>query len=561
MSKPLKQLARTLLVGVAAAGPAIEAAQAAPVDAGSLLRQTQQAEDARQAQPSEPPKLMIQREERAEPVDSTPFRLNQLVLSGNRSIALDELLKLAEGLRGRDVTLAELGALSQRITALYRSQGYPLARAVVPAQTIRDGVVRIEIYEATLGRVKLTNRTALRDDAILSQTAALEPGKTISDADLERSLLLVSDIAGIQYQAVLTPGDAVGSSDLGLQVTPGKAYDATAGLDNAGNAATGRVRAIGAVAWFNPLGSGDAVNLNLMSSGKDMAYLRVAGEGLLPGAGARWGAAVSELNYTLGGALAGLQGHGNAGQVSAWARYALVRSVARSTQLQAQFDRLSLNDALDASGVHNNRSIDVLTGEVSDSLRGDGSVSWWTLVLSSGRLKFNNGAAQDADAASARTLGSFFKADLNANHLRSLGGQRSLLLSATAQTATKNLDSSQKLQLGGANLLRAYDTGAVSADAGYALSAEYRDLLAVTPYGGWQWTAFIETGAITASHEPWTNASPNSAHLSGAGLGLNLEGAGPWSAKAHVAKSLGGNPNLPGVSRSERAWVSVARAF
>jgi len=235
--------------------------------------------------------------------------------------------------------------------------------------------------------------------------------------------------------------------------------------------------------------------------------------------------------------------------------------VARSTSLRLQFDHLSLNDDIDSAGVRNDRGVNAWTADLSGNLRDEQSVSWWTAALSVGQLGFGNASAQSSDAASARSEGQFGKVNVSANHLRSLGATNSVLLSVTAQWAQKNLDSSQKMQFGGSSVQRAYDTSAISGDAGYNVAVEYRDQLAATTYGRWQWSAFAETGMARSSIHPWSTSAPNSVHLNSAGLSLQLEAAGNWSAKALVAKSLGHTAGVSSLGHAARAWVEISRTF
>ena len=65
---------------------------------------------------------------------------------------LHTLLAEAEG---RALTLAQIEGLAARITAFYREHGYILARAYIPAQEMRDGVVEIAVLEGRVGRIEV----------------------------------------------------------------------------------------------------------------------------------------------------------------------------------------------------------------------------------------------------------------------------------------------------------------------------------------------------------------------------------------------------------------------
>ena len=84
------------------------------------------------------------------------FKLNDLRLNGVKALSNEELQSITAPYIGRNVTLGDLEGLAQAITARYKERGYFLAQAVVPVQTVRDGVVEISVIEGRLGKVDVT---------------------------------------------------------------------------------------------------------------------------------------------------------------------------------------------------------------------------------------------------------------------------------------------------------------------------------------------------------------------------------------------------------------------
>ena len=121
---------------------------------------------------------------------------------------------------GKELTLSQLDELAGRITDYYHNQGYPLARAIIPAQTISGGVVRMEIIEARYGKINLDNSSRVDDPLLAATLSPLQAGKMVEQNALDRALLLLSDVPGVAVAATLQPGDAVGTSDLLVATTP-----------------------------------------------------------------------------------------------------------------------------------------------------------------------------------------------------------------------------------------------------------------------------------------------------------------------------------------------------
>jgi hemolysin activation/secretion protein len=498
------------------------AAQAAgPVvpDAGAILQQIQ---------PSMPPLpsasatgLTIEQADGSKLPPSAPFLVQSIQIVGNTRVDTPTLLALVADAQGQMLTLPQLGELAARITAYYQSQGYPLARAIIPAQTIALGVVHIEVIEARYGKVSLDNTSLVNSDLLQATLAPLQSEQAIGQAEMDHALLLLSDIAGVVVNATLKPGEAVGTSDLLVETTPGPVISGNAVLDGYGNRYTGRERIGGTLSVNNPLHHGDTLSVSGLSSGSGMNYGRLAYESLLNGQGTRLGGAYSALDYTLGAPLAALNAHGTAQVSSLWAKHPLLRSRDFNLYGQIQYDELQLRDHVDASSIRTDRRLEnwtlSLTGDARDAL-GAGGINTWSLGWTAGRAGFDDNAAQLADAATAKTQGNFSKWNASLARLQALGAQDTVYLAFSGQWSNTNLDSSQKMSVGGPYTVRAYDMGAVSGDSGYFVSAEYRHDLGQAGGGHWLALAFIDSANVTVNHNTWATGE-NSAALSGAGVG------------------------------------------
>jgi hemolysin activation/secretion protein len=554
-------LAASMLLALAplisqAAGPTLP-------DAGTLLQQLQPSAPALPT--ARGTGLTIEQSDGSKLPTSAPFMVQSIQIVGNTLFDTPTLLALVAQAQGQMLTLPQLGELATRITAYYQSRGYPLARAIIPAQTITQGVLRIEVIEARYGKVSLDNSSRVHSDLLHATLEPLQSDQSISQAEMDRTLLLLSDIAGVEVSATLKPGVAVGTSDLLIDTTPGPLVSGNGVLDSYGNAYTGRERIGATLNVNNPLHHGDTLSVSGLSAGSDMNYGRLAYESLLNGQGTRLGGAYSSLNYALGDPLAALDAHGTAQVSSLWAKHPLQRGQDFNTYGQIQWDGLQLRDRVDASTTRTDRSLEnwtlSLNGDASDTL-GAGGITTWSVGWTEGRVGFDDHAAQLADAATAKTEGTFSKWNAGLARLQGLGSANSLYLAISGQWTNTNLDSSQKMSVGGPYTVRAYDMGAVSGDSGYFVSAEYRHDLGESGGGQWQALAFIDSANVMVNHHTWTTGD-NSTSLSGAGIGLNWSGPDLWSAKLSIAAPFGPTPALVSSSSSNatRAWIEVSRRF
>jgi hypothetical protein len=555
----LRAQAAWLLLGL----PLAAAAQPAPSapNAGSLLQQIPQ--PAASDRPNRANGLTLRRPEGQNLPASAPFEVRAITITGNTLITSEALSALLADAVGQPLTLAQLEALAARITQAYQRQGYPLARAIVPAQTIEDGQVRLQVIEARFGEVRVDNHSRTSNRLINATMAPLQSGDVVAQDKLDRALLLLSDIPGLASQATLSAGSQVGTSDLLVDVQPGARAVGQVTADDHGSQSAGRSRLGVVLNLVNPLGLGDVLSATALSSGKGLNSGGASYELLLNGSGTRIGVGFSSLRYELIGSLASLDAHGTAEVLSAVLRQPLIRSSNLNLSAALTLERTQLRDKVDVSSIATDRTMHdanlSLVGERTDAW-GGGGVTLAQVGVLAGRVGFDNEAAQDGDAASAQTEGGFTKWTLNLSRQQSVGANGTLSLSMRGQWANCNLDASQKLSVGGPFGVRGYDTGVAPGDEGEIFSAEYRHTVRMSAPGVWQASVFADTAHVRINAKPFSGGD-NNLHLSGAGMGLSWTGLDGWQANVAVAAPIGSVPNSLDYSRTTRGWVDIRRQF
>jgi hemolysin activation/secretion protein len=165
---------------------------------------------------------------------------------------------------GKELSLPQLQALADRLSEHYRARGYLLSHAYVPAQDVRDGTVEIAVVEVRVNTLSVKNAAGVGGMA-LAPLARIDTSKVLEGASLERALLLLSDLPGMAVQSTIRPGAQSGTSDLEVDVAPGKRYDGSIDFDNGGSGTSGRYRLGGLLNVNNPLNIGDLLSLRAIA--------------------------------------------------------------------------------------------------------------------------------------------------------------------------------------------------------------------------------------------------------------------------------------------------------
>jgi len=556
---------KEFLVGLLVATSAHAAGPSLP-DAGSILQRVQPP-PARTFSPSSPGLMPDESSGKARQFSNETFLLSAIRITDNTLFDTATLSALVADAHGKSVTLAQLTELATRITDYYRSHGYPLARTIIPAQTIEAGVIRFQVIEPRYGKITLENQSKVRDPLLNATLAALKSGSFVEESGLDRTLLLLSDIPGIIVVPNLKSGSVNGTSDLVVSTRSGPSISGYLGLNNNGNKYTGGENLSGTVVINNPLRHGDTLTLSALTSGPGMRYKSIAYDTLLNGLGTHVGGSASWLQYNFKTGLGdAIKGSGTAQVTSLWAKQPLLRSRDTNVNAQLKYDRLILSDHIDAGStkIYTDRHLDNMTASLSgnfhDNLMTRG-ITTWSLDTTLGRLVFDDPTAQTLNAETTNTQGGFSKLTGSLSHVRSLGGQRELMLGLKGQWASTNLDSSQKMQAGGPASVRAYAAGAVSGDAGYFVNMEMRQPLGFALWGQWTAMAFIDAARMTINRRTWTGGGLNKAALSGAGLGLMWAGPNQYTGMAYVAKPIATKSPLTGPLNPTQFSIDVQKRF
>lgn len=551
-------------------------------DAGSLQRETGRSLQAPEVVPQL--RSAAPKPQEAEP-QAPRITVSRFTIEGAQLLPEPALQALLADQLGQLLSMAELEQAVARIDRAYRDAGW-YAQVWLPPQDVTQGLVRIQVLEGHFGSASVQSpATPLRADTQGVQhtvTAGLQTGHPLSAAKLERGLLLANDLPGIAAMAVLQAGQAVGSSDLRIEVTDQPLLTGDVGISNYGLRTTGKGQLSGGLAVNNLSGRGDQLSLRMLGSahlGSVQARysLPLGYDGLRL---AVWG---SVMGYWLAGSYSALDAKGKAYSAGADLSYPLVRQQARNLQLDVGVQQRRYDDDMLQTAVRRQRNEVLnlgLRGDISDNL-GGGGINWAGVQLVHGRLRMQGSTGEIAqDAAGPNTRGSYTKLAWQASRLQELAGWLGqgwqFQTSVSGQWANKNLGSAERISLGGPDQIRAYPVSEAMGDEGLLLKLQLQRDLGAALGGGWQAQLFYDWGQIRQHQSPWQSwdggsGMANRYHLAGWGLGLRWSGLGAWRGwqlQVSVATPVGNNPvaikgrNSDGSSqRSSRGWLLLSRRF
>ena len=510
----------------------------AQTSAGQLLQQN------RELEPQPPILPEVSRE--PAPLELKPlepkagqvsFTVKRFVFVGNTKIPSAELQPIVADFLNKPITFDDLKRITDAITEYYREQGW-LVRVILPQQDITEGSVTIRVIEAKLGGIRIDNQsTRVSNERVESWVYGRIPqASELSLDELDRAILTLNDLPDVFVTSSLQEGSKPGETLLLLTVTDKPLVNGQVSVDNYGSNNSGIARGSALVNVNGPLGIGDQLSVyGMYSSGNN--YGRLSYTLPVGSSGLRVGVNGSSMSYrVLNNSFNNLYANGFANTGGVEATYPIIRS--RPMNLIGvfnwnynQFRNWSNGANVPENSYDTNVSQLGLSGNLIDGIAG-GGLSTGSLIGSFGDV------GKDAWTSAGQTAGvagNFAKLRYAANRNQAITESLSAYLGVSGQWASKNMDSSEQLYLGGPMSVRAYNSGQGAASQGNLTTVELRQNL---PYQT-QLSAFYDMGNV----QMWKFNTPgvgyNNYILQGYGLGLNWIGPYGFNLKAIWAQRTG----------------------
>lgn len=482
------------------------------------------------------------------------FTLGAVNIDGATVFSRAELSRFFEPYLASEVNNSKLSEIAARITQQYRDAGYVLSYALVPAQNVEAGMVRIDVVEGHIGKVTI-NGAGAEQRAIEAISDPLIHNSPLKASTLERAMGLIRDLPGIKLTDVALLQTDAEAGIYALKITVKR--DRSRGFiysDNRGTEGSAGMRLYSSASLSSLAVNGDELRLDLFGMpgrGFHYQYGQLLAAVPLGHSGARLALSASKGDQFLRDA----DFDGDSTNVSLQFSYPMLRS--RKLSLVG---KASVNDWRSVGSENGTRALrDRLrvarlglefSRETRTRIQGE-------LTLSRG-LGFG-GMTNVGDALASRPDGSgkFTKAALTVQLARPLGSRVVVRSTAIAQYSDRPLLSAEEFSLGGNRIGRAFAFNALTGDRGYGAGAEisYRLSDPKKSRAGIELFGFADGGSAYQAHSGVVTSSGHRS-LASVGIGSRFSiGGTAFSVEAGVPVAR------KGLDRSVRLFFSTYRTF
>lgn len=490
--------------------------------------------------------------------DTTPIEIKKISVTGATVFSPESLEALVAEYSTGTKTLGDLQKAAAKISAHYRKNGYFLARAYLPKQSLTNGEVTINVLEGKLGEIKVENTSRLNKDKANAMLAKIKTGEPLQKKSVDRALLLLSDMPGVGgVDSRVEAGANTGETNLIVGLKEAPLFNGRLELDNHGSLFSGRYRVGGIVIANSPFGFGEQFSGRLMVSDEDLIFGRLGAQVPIGADGLTLIGGLSRTQYSLGDSFDPLDARGNSDTVDASLRYPFIRSQNLNIHGSVGAEYRKLQDEIRSTDTKTDKNAKVgnigVSADWRDSL-GGGGVNQAGLTFFQGDLDIETASAAAIDALGAKTEGSYSKWNWNLSRQQAISQKLSASLQARGQFTSDNQDSAEKFVLGGPNGVRAYPAGEGSGDIGWLASAELR--YAFMPQIAA--SVFYDAGGIEVNADKFLTTD-NTRDIAGYGLGLSgYYKAFDWRA---VAAWRTTGDAVAEDDKTPRLWVNAGYRF
>lgn len=488
----------------------------------------------------------------------TSFELKHILLKGCTAFTVEEISAIYAPFIGKQVTLAQIYSIAQKITKHYREQGYFLSRAYIPQQEIDHGDLKIAVVEGFIGEVEVS---ADKSSLITALIERLKSEKPVSAYTLESFMLHMNALPGVNYVASLESlqHGTEGAVKLQLQEKP-KAAQGQVSFDNFGSNFLGPHEATLIYkrsllplqeTTFSAITSTPTNELNYF--GLDHA-VAVAPDWMFH-------VGINTAKSHPGDALAANDIKSRSTEITTGLTYQPVRQLRENLTFTAELSGRNTNsDFLSDNPLTRDRIRLLRTGVSYDKIDPWNGYHAMHVDIQQGISGLGASQKGDENLSRAEATPDFTVFSLNYQQQRRLDQDWLGILQIAAQKSTVPLFSALQFGYGGQNFGRAYNPSEITGDDGIEAMLELRyDDIKLWPDAHLSPYTFYDIGKV------WNQATNGETlSASSAGFGIRLAHESGASSNLGLAWPLtraAANPIYGGNGNDPRFFFSIGYAF
>lgn len=466
-----------------------------------------------------------------EGAENITFVLNDIAIEGVSIYQPGDLEPIYASKLGSTVSLADMYVLANDMTNKYRNDGYILTQVIIPPQTIDGGKMTFKVVEGYIGSVTVSGNEEFGAlDQIRAYANKIKTDQALNVDDLERYLLLINDLPGVEARSVLSPSTAqIGAAELQV-IVERDLYEGFLSIDNHGSRFLGPVQATAVGTLNSYFRNNETITLQAVyapneNAGPELAFGSVVYTQPITEEGTIIELIGSYTGTNPGYTLADFKVEGKSKFASARVEHPLIRS--RSANLYGHvgldWRNVSTSNIIEADRKDDIRALRIGgRAEILDTLFGAG-VNSISLEMGQGLTILGSSDSDTPNLSRAEGRADFTKFEGEVQRLQRVTDDVNILLGARGQYSADALLSSEEFGVGGINYGRAYDASEIVGDQGFAgkVEVQWKEPVQLDIFQNYQLYGFFDAGR-TFNEDASINSQVTDT-LTSTGLGMRAD--------------------------------------
>ena len=463
-------------------------------------------------------------ESNQEKYKSSTVRVNKIIFTGNKSIDDKTLYNVINVQRGKEVTFDELKAVADSVTKYYNDHGYFLARGLIPEQDFYDGTIEIHVLEGRLGKIMIGEAKRFSKSYVRKVFSSLKPGAAVKKRRLERSLVVLNELPGMEASAILQAGEKIGTTDVVVNVKEKEKFNGLLSVSNFGTENTDRCRISTQLDIRNISGIGDSIKVDVTSAPdyNDLLYGRFYVLRPIGSKGDKLHAYISDGKSEVGGifSLLGIENKGTSWGVGI--SHPTCFSRKRKITYNAFFD-VDDSDYMILGQLNSRDKIRKLRFGIDMDVTNNRWHDFFSFNIQQGLGETMGGMPKESPLSSrsfSKADNTFTKFTTDFTHIQELSSRVIFIVRTRGQYSLDPLVAKEQWSIGGVNSVRGYESGKFLGDSGFTLNLESHIALDNKGSVQTQLVLFADSAMVSTRIPALGTAKSNK--LNGAGIGFRM---------------------------------------
>ncbi|MDB5978523.1 MAG: ShlB/FhaC/HecB family hemolysin secretion/activation protein, partial [Nevskia sp.] len=178
-------------------------------------------------------------------------------------VTIDEAL---EPFLGPGKTLDEVDRAREALEKMYQGRGFKTVAVVIPKQTVRDGVVQLQVAEATIGHLDVIGSRYTSIDLIKAQAPSLAEGSVPDFNQVQQDLVALNQLPDRRVTPSLKAGSTPGTVDVDLVVNDHLPVSGSVEVNNRQSQSTSELRTVGSLSYDNLWQAGHSLSVSYQTA-------------------------------------------------------------------------------------------------------------------------------------------------------------------------------------------------------------------------------------------------------------------------------------------------------